>query len=540
MDEELFDMIHEDMPKLNPLLANGYAVEQLKSNEEYLDRVWKQAEAEFPDELTYAGYVRCTPDEEYERITKKKTGSKRIFDISRSDVYMVHYRFNFKGQEIPDLCYVWLPYLSQGGIMTIKRSKCVISPVLADVGLSVCADSIFVRWNRARLTFRKCTGYVTVNGVRSSADMVWAQIYNTSVKRSLKYNTTTLTHYLFAKYGVIDTFKRMGVDVIGMNRLDYSSTKYPPEEFTVYSTPSFQVSGKVRQGKQSIGSSNVTFVVPNSQVTPVVTSMMACFFYVADQDVNYIDGDHFDYIQIWRKAIGKMVLPETSSLRKALDHMETHIGSVDGYLDNMAKESLISIGITHVNDVYDLFYYLNENLPRKVAEAGRDLPSMYGKRLTVNAYVDEDITYAISTIFFNLRREIKKPKHTGFDAGTIKRIFSKDLKYDRILALNSGKAFVKSVSSASDCLIHKVTSSITMQTECGNSSGSKKRQVFTEEQHAHISNIELGAITNLPDRDTTGRSSLNHMAIVEPDGTLTRNPAFVELLDEVQAEIERQ
>jgi hypothetical protein len=68
--------------------------------------------------------------------------NKRIYDVARSDVYLVQFLFSLNGEEVKDVLYIYLPYVTQGGIMTIKNSKYVISPVIADVALSVCSDSI--------------------------------------------------------------------------------------------------------------------------------------------------------------------------------------------------------------------------------------------------------------------------------------------------------------------------------------------------------------------------------------------------------------
>ena len=138
MDIELFNKIESQMPKFNEQLAEGYAVSQLQTNEYYIDRVWRQVEMTFPPNLRYLGYRRPTPAEEF-RIISSISKNRRIYDISRSDVYLMQYRFALDGEELDDMLYIYLPYVSQGGIMTIKNSKYVISPVVADIALSVCS-----------------------------------------------------------------------------------------------------------------------------------------------------------------------------------------------------------------------------------------------------------------------------------------------------------------------------------------------------------------------------------------------------------------
>src|SRR5687768_11868342 len=100
MDRELARLIDADTPKINPQIGNGLAVEHMKQCEKYLDDVFKAAAKGFPEGLLYLGSERCTPQEEFDENTKIK-GNKRVFDVARSDIYMVKYLFSYKGVPLP-------------------------------------------------------------------------------------------------------------------------------------------------------------------------------------------------------------------------------------------------------------------------------------------------------------------------------------------------------------------------------------------------------------------------------------------------------
>ena len=85
MDSRLCELIDADTPKLNPVLAEGLAVRDMKYVEAYINDVFKSAARGFPPGLTYVGYTRCTPQEEFEQLTKIKN-NKRQFDVARSDL----------------------------------------------------------------------------------------------------------------------------------------------------------------------------------------------------------------------------------------------------------------------------------------------------------------------------------------------------------------------------------------------------------------------------------------------------------------------
>lgn len=532
MDVELFNLVQEQMPKLNEDLANGYALKQIESNEEYIDKVWRQVELSFPPNLKYLGYRRATPAEEFRMVSSYGKQNKRIFDVAKSDVYLVQYMFALNGEPLKDVLYIYLPYLNQGGIMNIKNSKYVISPVIADVALSVCSDSIFIMMNRAKLTFRKASTYMVVDGIRKSVYMVYSQIYNTDNKKGK--NITSLTHYLFSKYGFTQTFARVGVDVKVINRKYYNAEDFPEDKWVMCTTAEQNIQGRNNRYKEV---TTLAVMVPRDKFNHVVESMVGAFFYIVDRFPSRVTVTDYDAPNIWRVLLGKFILTGSESEGKIITQINTHMASVDGYVDNMVRELLIADGYTNINDIYDLFYLLNEILPVEIARAGENIASLYGKRLVVHRYLNEDITQGISKILFAIQKEYNTKR--DITQTDLKRIFRFNLPYTTILGLNSGKAFVKSVSSASDCLIHKVTSVTTMQTECGKKSGNKKGPTFGEAQVADASIAELGGITNLPDRDPTGRSSLNVAALTDPDGTLIPNPEYADILRAAQEDIRR-
>jgi hypothetical protein len=534
MDVELFDMVQEQMPKMNRALAEGFAVSQMKTSDYYIDKVWRQAEMSFPPGLKYLGYSRPSPAEEFRIVSSFGRQTKKIYDIARSDVYLVQYRFSLNGEEVKDAVYVFRHYVGEGGIMTIKNSKYVLSPVIADIALSVCSDSIFIMLNRAKLTFRKTVGYMNVDGVNHSPYLVYSQIYNSDSKSRAKNNITTLAHYLFCKYGFKQTFRNIGVDVEVITRKDYSVDKYPPEDW-VFCTTAYQNTRYHTARKREV--TNLVVLVPRAKWSLDIESMVASFFFVVDKYPSRITINDYDHPMIWMITLGKLLSSGTESEHKIIQHMETHMASVSDYIDNMGREILIADGYREIENIFDLMYLLIKTLPVKIAQAGKTISSLYGKRLMIHRYVNEDITQGISRVLFEVQKEHASKK--GLTMTELRRIFKTRLPYSAILQLNSGKAFVKSVSTASDCLIHKVTSVTTLQTECGKRASSKKGPTFGEAQFADASIAELGGITNLPDRDPTGRSSLNTMATTDPSGTLVPNPQYADILSAAQDDIRR-
>src|SRR5574343_273919 len=115
-DKQLFDYISKtQITHFNPIIANGLAVEHLKLAEEYLDSIIKCAAKDFPEGLTYDGMFSCTPEETYAEITRTKN-SKRLYEITPSDVYLIKLHFSWEGQRLKPRP-IFLPFVRRGGLM---------------------------------------------------------------------------------------------------------------------------------------------------------------------------------------------------------------------------------------------------------------------------------------------------------------------------------------------------------------------------------------------------------------------------------------
>jgi hypothetical protein len=219
MDKRLFDCIHEEIPKFNPLIADGLAVHQVPYSEAFIDQIFACISKGFPAGLKYEGYSRCTPQEEYNEITNKR-GTKRYCEISRSDIYLVKYMFSFNGKMLYPR-YMYLPFVNASSSLSIRGSEYMVMPVLADRIVSVEYNSIFIVLNCAKLKFERVVHHYNSTLGVETVNVVYAPVHNEYRKRkgtdrpSLDA-ATTLAHYLFCRFGAVQNVYR--------NRCSYRRT----------------------------------------------------------------------------------------------------------------------------------------------------------------------------------------------------------------------------------------------------------------------------------------------------------------------------
>lgn len=544
MDVSIFNEVDKQLPKFNRALAEGMAVSQLTTmqplsingnirigtiNEQYINELWTLASKSFPPNLKYVGYRRVTPEEEFQIVSNRKRNGKRYYDITRSDFYLVCYQFTLDGQPLPDVP-LYLPFVSLGGIITIKNAKFMINPVMADLGLSVSNDGIFLMMNRAKLTFDKIVVSMIVNGGRESTYVVWSQVYNIKDKRT---NKTTLAHYLFCKYGVIDTLKRFNCNAFVMSRDEYYQriNEFPESEYKIC-----QAAGRSSRGiGKNLIKSNAVIIVRNSEWCFAVQSVISAFFYVADIFPDKITADDYDSPILWRRLLGKLILGMHESEVKNINQINTHMASVDGYIDAMVTKWLADGGYPGITNIYELFQLLIDVAPAVIAKRSESVSSLYGKRYVLNRYVNTDIVSGISNFFFAVQKCINSGKI--LKPVEVSKMFNKYLNYTLAMKINRDHSEVKSVSSASDCLIHKITSVTLLQTDASTSNANGPR--FDSSKVLDISIAEVGGVSNQPSRDPSGRSSINMCVQTDNMFTIVQAPETADLLNGYQLMIKR-
>lgn len=512
--------------------------------EEYLNRAWRCAEADFPKGLRLVKWERCTPLEEFNILTARRGQSstaKVMLEMAHSDVYMIKYLFEYNGEELRPV-YMSVPYCHEGGIITIKGSTFSISPVLADKSISVGEDSIYIPVSRAKLTLKRQIHPYYADDERVSANVIWGKIHNGAVKkvkgipnRRTIMADATLPHYLFCKYGFHNAFTMLtGVEVFGGSPEKINHDNYPKEDWVICKSHSRVMNSKPKGLKTKYYvPTDIQIAVRRKHFNPSIQSLIGGFYYVADRFPERVTVNTLDDIRVWRILMGHVIFASDDSEGKLLNQIDAHMESLDTYVDTNVKD-LLSEDNVLVDDLYQLFQHINETFISRISESAGQVASMYGKRLTILRYVLGDITNSIFYVVFALRKAAKKE----LNKRVIQDIMKAFLKPQLILKINNKHVEVSSVSSPSDCMAFKITSNLILQSDIG-SGNSQKAITLDSSKVLHASILEVGQIDNLPKGEPTGRKRVNPNVLLDSSWTVLRTPQYVEFLDGIQASIQR-
>lgn len=542
MDSALFKILEADMPRFNPLIANGLAVEKMRLAEQYIDQIFRCAEEGFPEGLKYLGPHPCTPEEEYMELTRRRTEPKRRrstwrnYEISKSDLYMMRYDFEYEGEVIKR--YLQLPYVREGGIITLRDSTFTVSPVLADRAVSVGDNVLFIPLTMARLNFEAVVHHFYKDGKNETVYVVGSKIYNRSQK-SIRTDghaavraLTTLAHYLFCRYGLTGTFKEFANATVKVGGEEINSENYPPEKWVICSSIGRKPTAlKTRY----YAPSSLRLAIPREQYNHFTASLIGGFFFVVDLFPDRMFADYVDETRLWKILLGHLIFPSGHSEGKLADAIETHLKSVDGYLDEISKDRLRDDGI-FVRDIYQLFAHVIETFTTRMSQTLDSISGMYNKRLTVLRYVLFDVVSGIFNLMFQLRNASNNKKLTKRE---VIQAMNYKLRSDLIMGMSNQHGEVNVISNPGDNKVFKMTSNLVLQTSSSGLVRGGDGDGTGPSRWLHASIAEVGSYGNLPKSEPTGRGRINPYVEIDHDGLILRKEKFRELLDHIQRKIQR-
>lgn len=541
MDQELILRIRAITPKFNPSVANGLAVEHMMTlNPEtgvnntmaYVDRLIQINKELFPDGLVYEGSQICNPNKQYEEVTREYN-SKRIANIARSDTYLVKYQFSYRNEMLIPR-YILLPYVRDGGLITLNGATYNIAPVLTDVGFSVLRGSIFIPFRRTKLTFNREPYHFFANNRREIVYVIWSMIHNEMGHRkrtdldSRRYIHSSIAHYFFCKYGVTQTFKLYaGVDVkIGL-RANLDIPEYGRENFILFESSHLK-------GRHPAG--DICLLYPKDQDSEFARMLVGGFFYVMDSFPNrFREPEYADHVDHWRLLLGNLVFGDFEHAGKLLENIETHMHSFDNSLDEITREELRGRQL-YVTSIWDLMHKILTDLSHHFYQTSSDEASMYSKRLMILRYVMEEFNSAISLFGYAFQSRRDKDWTVTELNDALKRSFKLNTC---IKKLTSEHGELDTVSYPGDNKIFRITSMLVPQDKARRSHGYGKGLIADASRLLHASIAEVGQFNNQPKNNPDGRSRINPCVTTEIDGTIHRRPEREELIETTQKRFSR-
>lgn len=527
----LYEASKRATPNFNPRFIEGVPVQEISSAKQHIAKVFRIAQRGFPKGLEFEDLERCTPQEAHEALTGKKRGSTKSssnrpnYDLARTDMMILKYRLKFNGVILPPK-YIGIPFAGEAGTIHLRGPLNTISPVLSDPVLSVSKDSIFIPFLRDRVTFYRNTHFYMKNGLGVSKYVVWSPIHSYAPRANATSSIkTTVPHYLFCKHGLHEAFKLYaGADiVVGYDEINRDT--YPASEgWDIYSSTGSPLKRRLRDYRPT----RIKLAMRSDVNNNLSQSMIAAFFYLADSFPERVKAEYCHDAGLWKVLMGLLLEYSDRNEGKLISDIETHLASLDQYVDEIVKDDLSKVNI-FVEDIYELFVYMTKNITSHLI--GATPSDMYQKKLMVNRYVLLDFTKAIFNFGYALNSGSGKRELTEKD---INQAAGKFLNTNIIYHLSKTHGEVNIVSSPGDCYMFKHTCRYILQVDATSRKGSGKRRAEDASRNLHVSLAYVASSRNLPKPEPTGQTQANPMVEFTHDLRMKPNPATQSFRDRVQ------
>ncbi len=531
MDRLLMELVKRETPPTNRDVVDGLAVKTLPFAEQYIDQVFRTASRSFPPGLEYIKCERCTPQEEFNEVTRPKN-NRRTVDIIRNDLYMVKYYFSYKGNPLPPR-FIYLPFVGEAGTIYLSGSRYVISPVLSDKAISPGQNNVFIRLMRDKVIIERTHHSMVVNGFRETTQVVWSKLYrksgNTKVAPTTKAETG-LVHYLLCKYGASEMFRKFAhVDpVFGLDEINEDT--YPPSEWVIFS--SSQIKPKTFIG-EFYKPTEIRIAIPKSKYNKFIHSLVAGFYYALDHFPSRVQLRYLNDTRLWMILLGHIIFSGVYGEGKLYTDVKEHFNSLDEYVDSLVSLKLAESGYP-CSDFYELMAVSIENFSDWLLSGADQINAMYGKEMSVLYNVLFDITSSIFRTNFTLNKQASKKDLTDKELSEkeIIEIMNRNLTTGMIFSLTKKHVSVSTVGYSGDNKFFKITNIIVPQASSHRMTRSKKarKSVADPTKKLHVSIAEAGGYLNLPKSNPSGNARINPHVKLDERFTIIPDPRKRELI----------
>ena len=539
MNKQLLDIIAKKIPPISPDIANGIATIQVRESESYIDRDMRAASEQFPEGLRYTGYRRCTPMEEYKILHQKK--EKNFVELSCSYMYLIEQQFENQGRPFESR-HMYMPYVGEAGIMYLRGTAYMISPVIGDVAVSVTRGGLFAWLGLTKVQFYRMNYHMRVDGVSYSTTVAYSNLYHQSDKsKALKVGKNslrpTLVHYILCRMGASEMLKTLfGVRDVKIGYADaVNNETLNPDEWLICSSAGGAV--VTRRGAEPVVRSQLRIALPKASVTADQLDAVCGMFYIIDTYPDQVVPEFIETPHMWQRLMGRIIFGDNMSEGERIQLLRVHLITIDGYVNYQSRRTLHQ-GKIMVDNINEFFTWVIREMPALISTAPTEVASLYGKRLMVARYLLKDISRSIYLLMFRLRAQYLK--RGRLSEKEIRDAMRKGLLRDRITVANTNHAEVTTVSYPGDNKIFKITSNAVLQENTDSPLGKGGGGSLNDpSKFLHTSIIEYGSYCAMAKNEPTGRAKFGTHVLTNARGDLERNEKYRNLLDHVQQLIAR-
>lgn len=466
MNNVLAGILDNYSPKFNKNITQGCAKELLRTLPNYLNGIFKSSIRSLAPNvpLTYVGYRRMLPDEEFDKIITSES-NKTTYDIAISDLYVVEYVFDYNGQEIRRPLY--LPYVNKGNLLRISETYYNIVPILSDTVITPSYKDVFVRLLKDKMSFKRKDHNILVNNEKIPGQIIYLSIVK--MKNSKVSDNSEFTHaltsaslYILGKYGIKEAIKRylkddryiITTDNVDKYRKDYNvyeSTQIKPKVIKLKGYTGHNLKICIHKDIQSVWLENFIYgIIYTFDLVPQqVEDFMECY------TSNNVKDEKF----FWRIILARIAYRNEYSIEKLAQEMKDHFNSLESYLDTLIQIKLAENKI-YCENFYDLMAYIMENFNIMLLRSKEYTSDINNRYIDILYYLAYEIIIGFNKAILAINKRASKKTNDILTYKEVKMILSTEFKTRAIFSLVKSSAMNIAIhlsDPTSDIIYPKIT-----------------------------------------------------------------------------------
>lgn len=510
MDVAVINAVANRIPRYNEYLLRGFMNQQICKSVEFIGSNFNEAIKLFGGAIVYKGYRIPTPEQ---RAEKELAHHNNGCPITRSDLILVEYIFEYQDKLIPTLLYI--PYL-RNDVILIDDTAYVLQKSIKERVFSRTTNGITMKVIRQPIPFYRTVSYRLESALDAKYWLEWVpttvihRLYRTNRRKSID---ATVLLYLLCKFGFIGTLARFGwteTDIVFVEEIGSDTAEY--EYFParrIKKKTSVDLFVKVRR-----------VLLDNRKVTKFLASLL---YTVTAFQKQRLESLYESTGVVFRIMLGKIINGNNISEGQSNDKIKTHIASLDTYLDPSTQMRLQAYGI-QTTDIYDVLQYIFEEIEHIILEYSHT--NLYHSRIDViEELLVETIVKAIYGRFYNVDKDPKKlkletvEKMLRFPRDLIKKLYK-----SHIVRKNPP---VYGDNAAVSHLISKIR-----QSGLSNSG----RVIRSPDHRFHPSMAVVESLISFSKTNPGAGGSINPYLQITPDGSVVR-PAYSTDIDDLERDL---
>lgn len=194
------------MPTFSEFVIKPLPARESDSLAGEVDRLFRAASQGFPPILTYKGCALVSPAEELAQITKSGN-----VDVSYSTIRLLRFQLGWCGVDYS--FYLHILFCKEDGTISLSGVDYSIKQVISDSSISPNPTSVYIRLTADKFPINRFPYEISVNGETIPMPIARLRVHRSRKAWQPNIPFTSCAHYLFARYGLKETFKMFGVTI---------------------------------------------------------------------------------------------------------------------------------------------------------------------------------------------------------------------------------------------------------------------------------------------------------------------------------------